>query len=1798
MQNHLTVILFLLSFCALINATHFRGGSLTWASQPNGSTTFYFISYWNVSFIQIHYNFSMGDGNTIPQLGKVVANNSLYTTVAIIFNYKYPPAINKSVVYTVTTINCCRISFLRSGANENYKLQTSVTVGVIPRSSASSNLPPILTFGIGVNTLLIPSIKNGTWSMATSSQSGLSIPNFATRAVNPISISNNGVLNWTTTASDVGWWATQIRLSSTDGFIAIDFLIYVQPVYIDDNPPTISFNPSTNQYALLVGASLNFQVQCSTVEPGNVKIETPVLYDIGMALGSVPGGSSVSPIPTAGNNVVSSIPFTWSQAIIVNGATFEDYVLVFTCTNLYNNLTSTGFIEVSVAAPLTITCPPPETVSCFSAPTVFANVTDGCSGTPVITYSDASVPSNCTGGTYNRVWTATNDCLQSVNCTQVFTINDLISPLITNPPPAATVQCYSGISPAQFSTPLVTDNCDPAPVTTVSDSASAGTSNCQNTIVRTFTATDECGNSATATQTITVQDTTAPTITPFVSVTQFACPDDVNLQAQVVDNCDASRVVVSNPPTGCGNFTLSWTAADSCGNVASSSLSITVSNSNSPSCQASPASVSCPSGATSVPAPTCASYCDDPISPTLLSVTPTVAGNCTTLVTRAWLAVDNCGNSFTYNQYIIVNDNVGPTLSVPGNYHGETGNDISPSTTGQATAFDNCDNVIIPKYEDNVDAGSDNCTQLISRVWTATDSCGNEESEVQHIVLTDTTLPSYVAPSAYIGQCASQLTLANTGVPTVTDTNTVNVTYSDGTSTGSGNTNCSDTHFIRTWTATDSCGNTVKFYQSISIVDVIPPVLIIPGNTSVECAAKANTSITGTATAHDNCGDDLVPDYSDAVSAALILRTWTVSDRCGNTASGVQQIIVDNSLPLLSVPQNINVYCDSSSGPDFTGYASSSDNCVGTLIPTYHDVISGSCPTVISRTWSVTDPVTGQSVSKVQTITVGHPAPSLNVPADVSIQCPTQTGTDFTGIATASALCNESVNVTFVDAPSSGLIQRTWSTTDSCGRVTSAVQKITLKDTIPPTIYLPPHSSSTPCDTDVSVASNGQATATDNCNTPQQVVISNSDEIVINIGQCNSCPSLRRNWTAVDTSGNVAYGIQNIDVFAEPPEFNSSVSNVRLYCLEELGSVAPLSAEDSCGNPLNATSVDSISNIQCGYSIQRTWSSTDHCGTSSSFVQSITIQDTILPTLTQPSPVQVECLADVSVTGVVIPSDNCVGVRTPYYVDYSAVQGCPISIDRRWYVKDACGNAAIGVKQSITILKVTAPTLIVPPDANLACGDATTPDLTGTGAASALDVCGNALTPSYSDYIYEENDGTTVILRTWSATDDCGNSDAEVQTIRIAPDVPVVTPPANFLGICGSDTSPNTTGFPSYTVQCGTVDVEFYDPVGCPLYGSFMRKWTVSRGGSVFYSGYQTITTQDCQPEATAITNLTGELGPRPYVIWPVVHIDDLDIPCEAITLIWIWSDGSNSTQVCNVASPCSDCVFSGTGLDATYGHTYAYPGTYSVQVFAYDSRAHLPDQIPDAQVGNSIVTGFGWLSLTYGYISVFDPTTGSASGTATYFSDESYAVGYEELAGNAFLVFGASFSQVGVSLTSTGLTTLIIGQHFNFTSTSYQHLTIAPGTGSEAAHVIVTGLGQVNGVDGYSFYLFGLDSGSNSDLVRVQISDASGNIIYDTFPGNPADTETVPSTIPNAVGVTVLLVNPPPSTISAIISDQPNSTITSAFLASPAPYTVGVIVLGILLLISVVVCVILFLKLRAVKATVAVSQSDSFQKL
>src|SRR4029079_12604387 len=103
------------------------------------------------------------------------------------------------------------------------------------------------------------------------------------------------------------------------------------------------------------------------------------------------------------------------------------------------------------------------------------------------------------------------------------TIHDQTAPVFAASPANVTVECIGDV-PAMTSLSY-TYNCDAPGSVTGTDSAPTGS--CPSLITRTWTFADACGNSETATQTITIHDQTAPVFAASPANVTVECIGDV-----------------------------------------------------------------------------------------------------------------------------------------------------------------------------------------------------------------------------------------------------------------------------------------------------------------------------------------------------------------------------------------------------------------------------------------------------------------------------------------------------------------------------------------------------------------------------------------------------------------------------------------------------------------------------------------------------------------------------------------------------------------------------------------------------------------------------------------------------------------------------------------------------------------------------------------------------------------------------------------------------------------------------------------------------------------------------------------------------------------------------------------------------------------------------------------------------------------------------------------------------------------------------------------------------------------------
>ena len=165
--------------------------------------------------------------------------------------------------------------------------------------------------------------------------------------------------------------------------------------------------------------------------------------------------------------------------------------------------------------------------------------------------------------------------------------------------------------------------------------------------------------------------------------------------------------------------------------------------------------------------------------------------------------------------------------------------------------------------------------------------------------------------------------------PGATDAcSSVEVTFEDVT----GGYGCTgEEHFFRTYTATDACGNAVSATMYVSYGDEIAPTFTAPADVTLECDTDANDlSLAGDVLdASDVCSADITITYSDVISTTegsciannRIERTWTVTDGCGNAATGSQTItLIDTTAPVVTYEADVVLDAEASEAlDDFEG---------------------------------------------------------------------------------------------------------------------------------------------------------------------------------------------------------------------------------------------------------------------------------------------------------------------------------------------------------------------------------------------------------------------------------------------------------------------------------------------------------------------------------------------------------------------------------------------------------------------------------------------------------------------------------------------------------------------------------------------------------------------------------------------------------------------------------------------------------------------------------------------------------------
>ena len=548
-----------------------------------------------------------------------------------------------------------------------------------------------------------------------------------------------------------------------------------------------------------------------------------------------------------------------------------------------------------------------------------------------------------------------------------------------------------------FALPTAFDACDGniAPVLTSALGSGDVFPEGETTVEYTFT--DQAGNSAACTLTVTVSDDEAPTLVD--------CPVDVTLTTAngictavatltpptATDNCTANVTVTDDAPANgafpIGTTTVTYSATDDAGNTATCTVNVVVNDGTPPvfdfcpgTQNVAPNTGACEFSGT-LPIPTATDDCGAvTVAPTtsLPSVFP--AGQ--TLV--SYTATDLSGNTAVCEFLVNVSDNEAPTVAScpqgPIALTAAAGSCQAAALFTEPTFTDNCPGLAVTS---NVSPGDllDVGTTLV--VYTATDAAGQTSTCEFELVVAETEAPTFdnclqnpLTVRVINGLCERDV---NFPAPQASDNCDPNptVTQTAGPAPGSifplGSTTI-------TYQATDASGNTAECTFEVNVIDLTVPTIDCPADQTYQLVSPnvASTAVNVAPTFDDNCG---APALTYATTGATTISgsgdvenlafnigvtdvTYTVTDDSGNSAECTFQITVlaPVGAPTIECPQNQSVAADAACQATVSGLAL-------TITSDIDDVASVSYE--LAGATTAASPLTGINDASSETFNVG-----------------------------------------------------------------------------------------------------------------------------------------------------------------------------------------------------------------------------------------------------------------------------------------------------------------------------------------------------------------------------------------------------------------------------------------------------------------------------------------------------------------------------------------------------------------------------------------------------------------------------------------------------------------------------------------------------------------------------------------------------------------------------------------------------------------------------------------------------------
>ena len=328
-----------------------------------------------------------------------------------------------------------------------------------------------------------------------------------------------------------------------------------------------------------------------------------------------------------------------------------------------------------------------------------------------------------------------------------------------------------------------------------------------------------------------------------------------------------------------------------------------------------------------------------------------------------------------------------------------------------------------------------------------------------------------------------------------------------------------------------------------------------------ECAV----TVANAPTANDNCEGTITGTTADPLTYSAqgsYLINWSFKDSKGNTSTQQQTVVVkDITAPIVPVLADVKGECSATATAPTT-----TDNCAGTITGTTSNALTYTTQGTHVITWSFNDGNGNVSTATQNVIVKDITAPVAPVLADVIAECAATVS-----VPTTTDNCSGTITGTTSDAltyTAQGSYVITWNFNDGNGNVTTATQKVVIKDVTAPVAPVLADVIAE-CSATVSVP-----TTTDNC---AGIITGTTSDALTYTAQ----GSYVITWNFNDGNGNITTTTQNV-VVKDLTAPVALAKNISVTLVNGSASITAASinngSNDACG--VQSLSIDK-SNFDC-----------------------------------------------------------------------------------------------------------------------------------------------------------------------------------------------------------------------------------------------------------------------------------------------------------------------------------------------------------------------------------------------------------------------------------------------------------------------------------------------------------------------------------------------------------------------------------------------------------------------------------------